>query len=91
MEKCLKEPEPISDYWLTAFKNSIVKELMREEEEPILTYLRNVSTGVTKDSIEVTFTFQDNEFVKGGSYSRKIILDNGSPISYKGDQIISKK
>lgn len=51
MEKALSESDPLPDYWLTALKNSIIKNIIKEKDEQILSHLTDISTNVTTDTI----------------------------------------
>ncbi len=46
-----------------------------------------MSSNVTTETLELTFTFAENTIIKKGKFTRKVTLDGPTPTGLDGDQV----
>ena len=78
-------------YWCKVFKNSNFASLLTPKDEEILSSVVSVSSNITTDTLELCFTMEDSENTTAGTYTRRLVLDNGQPIEFVGDDLNLKK
>lgn len=48
--------------------------------------MTDLQTNITTNEIELILTIEKNDFVSAGVFHRRLVLDNGMPISFEGDE-----
>ena len=64
---------------------------MEEVDDKIFCHVTDISTNVTSETIEVHFTFKENDYVPSCTIKRMLKFDNGAAIGYTGDTIAPKQ
>lgn len=83
----MKSAAKIPFFWKIALSNSMLANLFSQEDLELLASLQNLSSNVTKNSIDLTLVFGENPRIKKGKYTRKLILDGPMPVSIEGDKV----
>ena len=68
-----------------------MKSLIGEIDEKILAHITEISTNVTTDTLEISISFADNEYLSACCIKRLIRLENGEAVEFKGDHIAPKQ
>jgi hypothetical protein len=79
-----KNNKGVDAYWLTTLLSFYKDELTLPDKE-IATAITEISTNVTKDTLELKFTIAQNEWLAATTITRRFVLEDGAATKTEGD------